>query len=77
MVASTDTTPILADDDFEIEAEETVNKDTTADDDTDLANHTDVECQMSNETHVETKVYVKRWYILAVFSFLGILQVSR
>jgi len=65
MVASADETPILADDDFEIEANESFIKNS--------ANQTDAECQ-SDEEQVETKVYLKRWYILAVFSALGILQ---
>ena len=29
-----------------------------------------------NENEVQVRVYHKRWYILAVFSILGILQVS-
>ena len=62
-----DRSPILApQDDFEVSSQN-------------IEIEEDAESNASNETaqegQIETRVYLKRWYILAVFSVLGILQV--
>jgi len=67
MVANEDTTPILANDDFETEAHDTLSKGPYQDE-------VEIPAENGGQPEVRTRVYFKRWYILAVFSVLGILQ---
>jgi len=69
MVAHDETTPILANEDFETEVHDTLSKDPYQDEP-----EIHAEAGTPSTSNVQTKVYVKRWYILAVFSVLGILQ---
>jgi len=75
MVAHDDVTPILANDDFEIEAHDSLAKDPYQHhQQQDAENQSQQQQSVGGAEDVQTKVYFKRWYILAVFSILGILQ---